>query len=117
MNAAEVLLRKWAAESISGLGIPDFDPDFSASFPSVWVLMTWREVGTLEKQPGRISFTADGTGWRITYSDPTAKRSCTVVAPTLLEGLKKLDSALVAEDTVWSGRGARNQGWRKRKTE
>lgn len=116
-SPVEALLHKWAMESVSGQGIPDFDPDFSNSFPSLWVLMTWREVGNLEKQPGRISFSAEGTGWRLTYSDPTAKRSCTVVGETLLGTLKKLEHAVTAPDTVWSGRGSRNSAWRKRKTE
>jgi hypothetical protein len=114
---AEALLHRWASESINGVGIPDFDADFSASFPNLWIMMTWREVGSLEKLPGRISFSADGTGWRLTYSDPTAKRSATVVAETLMGALSKLDRAIVSDDTVWSGRGVRNASWRKRKTD
>lgn len=117
LSAAEALLRKWAAESVNGHGVPDYDPDFSNSFPNLWVLMTWREVGQLEKLPGTISFQADGSGWRLTYRDPTAKRSATVVAQTLLEGLKKLDACVVAEDTVWSGGRRGNTSWRKRKSE
>ncbi len=116
-SPAEALLQRWAAESINGVGVPDFDPDFSNSFPNLWVLMTWREVGSLEKLPGRISFSADGTGWRVTYSDPTAKRSATVVAETLMGALRKLDEAIVSADTVWSGRGTRNASWRKRKSD
>jgi len=117
LNPAEALLRRWAAESVNGHGIPDHDGDFSNSFPNLWVLMTWREVGNMEKSPGTISVQADGSAWRMTYRDPTAKRSCTVVAQTLMEAFRKLDHAVVAEDTVWSGRGSRNQSWRKRKTD
>jgi hypothetical protein len=117
ITPAEALLQRWAAESINGVGVPDFDPDFSNSFPNLWVLMTWREVGSLEKLPGRISFSADGTGWRVTYSDPTAKRSATVVAETLMGALRKLDEAIISADTVWSGRGTRNASWRKRKSD
>lgn len=116
VNPAEALLRRWAAESVNGAQIPDHDADFSNSFPNLWVLMTWREVGQLEKQPGVISVSADGSAWRMTYRDPTAKRSCTVVAQTLMEAFKKLDLAVVAEDTVWSGRKSQNSSWRKRKT-
>jgi len=113
-SPAEQLLRKWAEESENGQAmLPDFDADFSASFPNLWVLLTWRQVGVMEKQPGSITFRVDGTGWRVQYFDPTAKRSCAVVAETVLGGLKKLDLAVVAPDTVWTGGNRRGRTWRK----
>lgn len=116
MTAAEAVLHKWAMESQNGqASLPDFDPDFSASFPNLWVFLTWRHVGKLSKQPGSVTIRADGTGWRLTYLDPTAKRRCSVLASSLMEGLRALDSALVAGDTLWDSFGNRNRGWRKDK--
>jgi len=116
MSPAEKLLAKWAAEKDGGQSlVPDWDADFSASFPNLWVLLTWDQVGKLKKQPGRLTLSVDGTGWRLTYMDPTAKRSTAVVQPTLMEALKKLDAQVVAPDTVWTSFGSRNRGWREEK--
>jgi len=116
LSPAEEVLHRWALESQNGqASLPDFDPDFSASFPSLWVFLTWTDVGKLHKQPGSVTIRAEGTGWRLTYLDPTAKRRCSVLAPTLMDGLRKLDATVVARDTVWDTFGNRNRGWRQDK--
>jgi len=116
LNPAETILARWAAEAANGSSLPDFDPEFSASFPNLWVFLTWSEVGQFSKAPGKVSIAAEGTGWKISYYDPSAKRGTAVVSGTLMEGLKKLDAALVSGDTVWSGGGTRNKGFKKRET-
>lgn len=114
-NPFENVVAKWAQEAMHGPQLPDFDPDFSASFPSLWMFLTWREVGDLERAPGTLSVAVDGTGWRVSYYDPSARRRCSVLAPTLTDGLRRLDAAVVSPETVWSGGGSRNRGFRKRK--
>lgn len=114
-SPAEELLHKWALESQGGqASLPDWDAEFSASFPNLWVLLTWDQVGELRKLPGQITFKADGTGWRVTYLDQTAKRSTAVVAQQLLDGLRKLDLAVVHPDTVWAQFGRGNRKWTKK---
>lgn len=116
MHPAEALLARWAQESQGGQSmLPDWDADFSASFPNLWVLLTWDKVGKFMKQPGRLSFAVDGTGWRVEFMDPTAKRACAVVASTLMDGLKKLDAAVVHEETVWRSFSRGKRGWREEK--
>lgn len=116
MTPAEMLLNKWAQEKENGQPIvPDHDPDFSASFPNLWVLLTWTTVGKLRKQPGSLSLRAEGTGWRATYLDPTAKRRCSALGATLMDTLRALDQAVVAQNTVWDTMGNRNRGWREDK--
>jgi hypothetical protein len=76
LSPAEALLAKWAAEHTDGQSIlPDFDADFSASFPNLWVFLTWTHVGKLQKEPGSITVRIDGTGWKLSYYDPTAKKA------------------------------------------
>lgn len=95
--------------------MPDFDPDFAASFPNLWVFLTWRDVGDFQKLPGKLTIAADGTGWKATYYDPSARRGCSVFAPTLMDALRRLDCAVVAPDTAWSGGGGKRSGWTKKK--
>lgn len=116
LSPAEAVLAKWAHEAQDPQGImPDYDPDFSASFPNLWIFLTWREVGKFQKQPGSVSVRAEGTGWRLQYFDPTAKRSCAVLATTLMEGLRKLDQAVVSDETVWTSTDRRTKEWKERK--
>lgn len=117
LNPIEQRLAQWAQEAEDGPSIPDYDPEFSASFPNLWVLLSWRSIGNYDRSPGTLSVSADGTGWRLSYYDPSARRRCTVAANSLTEGLRKLDAAVGAPDTVWSGGKPRSQSFRKRKTE
>jgi len=116
LNPAESILHQWALESMNGqASLPDFDPDFSASFPNLWVFLTWKEVGQMKKQPGSVTIRADGTGWRLQYYDPAALRSCAVVGASLMECLRKLDAALVDPATVWNISNRQKRGWQKPK--
>lgn len=113
LSVIEQAMARLAAES-NGQGlIPDYDPDFSSSFPNIWAFLTWREVGDQEKDPGSVSIAASGTGWKVAYYDPAAEKGCAVLAATLMEGLKKLDAALVNAETLWTG-GRRKTGWRRK---
>lgn len=112
LSPAESVLHKWALESVNGQAcLPDFDPDFSASFPNLWVFLTWTHVGRKLKQPGNITIRSEGTGWRVQYFDPSARRSCACVAPTLMDALKALDQAVVSEATVWNKFQRGKRGW------
>jgi len=112
LSPAATVLAKWAAEADgNGVGIPDWDPDFSNSFPNLWVFLTWSQIGKKLKDPGSLSLRMDGSAWRLTYYDPAAKKSCTVQDPALMGALRKMDSALVHPDTVWSGK-SRQRGFR-----
>lgn len=113
LSPAEKLLAKWAGEANGQPSIPDFDAEFSASFPNLWILMTWTVVGDLEKLPGQIGFQADGSAWKVTYRDPSANRMIGVVATSFLEGLRKLDQEVVRDDAPWSGGKKRKRGWKK----
>lgn len=116
LTPAEKVLAGWAMEAKAEQPLmPDWDAEFSASFPNLWVFLTWTTVGQFKKAPGSMSVRADGTGWRIGYHDPTAKRSTAVVATTLMEGLRKLDAALVADGTVWTSTDRKGKGWTERK--
>lgn len=115
LNPFESIIAQWAQEASDGPVMPEFDPEFSASFPNLWMFLAWREVGNLERTPGSLSLTLDGSGWRLSYYDPGSKRRCSVLAPSLTDALKRLDAAVVASDTVWSGGANRNRGFRKRK--
>jgi len=113
LSPAERVLAQWASEANEvGVGLPDWDPEFSMSFPNLWVFMTWTRIGKVQKDPGSVSMRVDGTGWRLTYYDPAARKSATVIDPTLMGALRKLDGALVSPDTVWSGK-SRTRGFRK----
>lgn len=114
-SPAERVLIKWKEESEAQGVLPDFDPAFAAKYPNLWVFLTWREVQDASKDPGSFSCRIDGTGFKITYSDPTAKRSLTVVATTYEEAMKNLDLAIVADNQPWVIRGQRNRTWRKKK--
>lgn len=115
LNPAETVLARWASESKEQPSFPDFDPEFSASFPNLWVFLTWTQIGKAEKSPGAITLKADGSGWRLSYFDPAAKRGTAVVGQSLMDCLRRLDAALVAPDTVWSAsRGPR--GFRFKET-
>lgn len=116
LSPAEKVLFKWASNAFSEQPImPDWDPDFSASFPNLWTFLTWTGTEKVKKQPGRITLQVDGTGWKVTYHDPTERKSTSAVGTTLREALAKLDSQIVKEDAVWMGGGGRNRGWRKLK--
>lgn len=115
MTPAERVLAQWAAESVeTGVGLPDWDPEFAASFPNLWVFLTWKQIGKMVKDPGSLSLRCDGTGWRVTYYDPAAKKSTAVVDSSLMNAFRKLDAALVSPDTVWSGK-SRQRGFRQLK--
>jgi len=117
LSPAESILHQWALQSQNGqASLPDFDPDFSASFPNLWVFLTWEQVGQLRKEPGSVTVRAEGTGWVLRYYDATAKRSCAIVAASLMEGLRKLDAALVHPDTVWTIRKSGKKGWQEKKS-
>lgn len=112
LSPAERVLAKWAAEADGqGVSIPDWDPEFSQSFPNLWVFLTWTQIGKKLKDPGSVSIRMEGTAWRLSYYDPAAKKSCVVVDTSLMGALKKLDGALVSNDTVWSGK-SRQRGFR-----
>lgn len=115
LNPMERVLAQWAMEALNGPSIPDFDPEFSASFPNLWVLLTWPSVGDVERSPGSLSIAADGTGWRVSYYDPSARRRLAVVSPSLLEGLKKLDQEVTSPSAAWSGGKRKSTSFRKPK--
>lgn len=116
LTPAEEVLAAWAQEAKHEQPlIPDWDPEFSASFPNLWVFLTWTTIGDLRKSPGSLSIRAEGTGWRLGYHDPSAKRSTAVVATGLMEGLRRLDAALVDPLTVWTSTDRRGKGWTERK--
>jgi len=116
LSPAEVVLAKWAEEASGGQGmLPDFDGEFSASFPALWTFLTWTQIGKMKKEPGSVSMRAEGTGWKLTYYDPSALRSCSVASTTLMEGLRKLDAALVHPDTLWVRTDRRKKGWTEKK--
>jgi len=112
-NPVEAALSRLAAEANGQAMIPEYDPEFSASFPNLWAFMTWREVGDQEKDPGSVSISVSGTGWKVAYYDPGAEKGCAVLAQTLMDGLRRLDAAVVSADTLWTG-GRRKTGFRKR---
>lgn len=115
LSEIEKRLAQWAQEALDGPQIPDFDPHFSSSFPNLWVLLTWPAIGHVERSPGTLSVAADGSGWRVSYYDPSARRRLAVVAQTLLDALATLDKAVVAPDAAWSGGKPRSSSFRKRK--
>lgn len=113
LSPAERKLAEWAEEAAGqGISIPDWDQEFSQSFPNLWVFLTWTQIGKVLKDPGSIRIQADGTAWRVQYYDPAAKKSCVVMDPSLMGALRKLDAAVVGTDTVWSGK-SRQRGFRK----
>jgi len=114
LTPVEKTLHRLAQEADGQGRIPDFDPDFSASFPNLWAFLTWAYVGDLVKDPGSVTIKAEGTGWKVSYFDPAAERGCAVLAGTLMDGLRRLEAALVAEDTLWTG-ARRKSGFRRRK--
>lgn len=115
LTPAERVLAQWAQEATHEQPlIPDWDPEFSASFPNLWVFLTWSSVGSMAKSPGSLSLRAEGTGWRLGYHDPSAKRSTAVVAASVMEAFKRLDMALVDPMTVWTSTDRRKKGWTKR---
>jgi len=114
LNPIEATMLRLAQESNGQSSLPDFDPEFSASFPNLWAFLTWREVADLQKAPGKLTVAVDGTAWRVSYFDPAAKRGCSARAFTLLGALKALDGALVDPQTSWTG-GRSKSGWTKKK--
>jgi len=112
-NPVEIALARLAAEANGQALIPEYDPEFSASFPNLWAFLTWREVGDVEKDPGTLSIGVSGTGWKVSYYDPGAEKGCAVLAQTLMDGLRRLDQAVVSPDTLWTG-GRRKTGFRRR---
>lgn len=116
LSPAERVLVKWAEEARNEQPIlPDWDPEFSVQYPNLWVFLTWNTVGNLTKSPGSLSLRADGTGWRAGYHDPSAKRSTAVAGATMAEALRRLDSALVDGQTVWTSTARKGKGWTERK--
>lgn len=116
LSPAERVLSNWAMEAKNEQPIiPDWDPDFSVTYPNLWVFLTWRSVGDMAKSPGSVTLRAEGTGWRAGYHDPSAKRSCAVVGTTLAETLKRLDVAVVDDLTVWTSTDRKGKQWTQRK--
>lgn len=106
---------RWAQQTDNGQAcLPDFDAEFSASFPNLWAFMTWTEVGEMMKDPGKVTVSVDGSAWKLAYYDPAARRGTSVVAKTLMDGFRALDAAVVHPDTVWTG-GKRRPGWTRKK--
>lgn len=114
-NPVEALIRKWAHESKNGAMLPDFDPEFSASFPHLFSLLTWKEASGMLKAPGSITIQADGSAWKLTYRDPSSQRWTAVVAQTVMEGLRKLNEAIPHPDTVWNGGKRPQRDFREKK--
>ena len=112
---AHELLLKWSKEADGQPVMPDFDPQFSATYPNLWILMTWKEIDGKGKQPARLTMAVEGTGWTLRLADPTAKRSLVAAAPTLLDALRKLEEWIPHPDCPWQVRGNRNTGWKKLK--
>lgn len=115
LSPAEETLVRFVKEAFNGEELADFDPEFSLLYPSLWMFLTWRQIGDVERSPGRLSMSVDGSCWRLSYYDPSAKRSTAVVAPSLADGLKRLDQAVTASDTVWTGGKKKNASFRKLK--
>lgn len=117
LSAAELKLAAWASEEKDDEKDLQWDPEFAMRYPSLWVFLTWRSIGNVLRAPGRLSLSSDGTAWRVGYYDPSARRSCAAVGTTLDDALSRIDKALTAEDTVWSGGQPKFKGFRKRKSE
>jgi len=114
LNPIEATMLRLASESNGQGTMPDFDAEFSASFPALWAFLTWKEVGDYNKAPGKLSLAVDGTAWRLSYYDPAARRGCSVRAVTLMQALACLDKALVDPNTPWTG-GKSKSGWTRKK--
>ena len=82
LNPIERLLGQWAMEANGEALLPCHDPEFSASFPNLWMLLTWRAVGDFERAPGSLTVSADGAAWKLSYYDPSAKRRASVAGAT-----------------------------------
>jgi len=115
LNPAELKLSQFIQEATNDAEIAEWDAEFALSYPTLWVFLTWRQVGDVLRAPGRLSLTADGTSWRLGYYDPSAKRSCAVVGTSVADCLSRMNSALTAAETVWSGGTPKFRGFQKRK--
>lgn len=114
VTPVEAAMLRLAQESEGQGMLPDFDGTFASSYPALWAFLTWREVGQLQKAPGKLTLAVDGTAWRLAYYDPAARRGCSVRALTLLDALAALDKALLDPQTAWTA-GRIKQGWTKKK--
>lgn len=117
LTPAEAKLAQWVKESKDEPEDLAWDAEFSMQYPSLWLFLTWRTIGDVVRTPGRLSLQVDGTSWRLGYYDPSAKRSCAVVGATLADCLSRLNAALTAPETVWSGGKPKSTTFRKRKSE
>lgn len=115
LTPAEAKLAQWVMEADSDAKDLQWDPEFSMRYPSLWVFLTWPQIGEVVRAPGRLSLTADGTAWRAQYYDPSARRSCSAMGATLDSALSRIDAALTAPDTVWSGGKPKFKGFQKKK--
>jgi len=115
LSPAEIKLSQFIQEATTDAEIADWDAEFALSYPTLWVFLTWRQVGDVLRAPGRLSLTADGTAWRLGYYDPSAKRSTAVVGATVADCLSRMNLALTAPETVWSGGQPKFRGFQKRK--
>jgi len=117
LSPAEAKLAQWVMEADSDAKDLQWDPEFSLRYPNLWVFLTWRILGSVERAPGRLSLSADGQAWRASYYDPSTRRSCSAMGTSIDDVLARLDKAITAPDTVWSGGQRKFSGFRKRKTE
>lgn len=107
------LKEQWAREIKEGRGVPIPDDDvFRTAYPTIWDYMSATTLADRwECAPPAMTFSWDGSSWRVTFRDNALEHSITVSASTFADLLLRLNLGM-SNPTNWSKFRRRGRGLR-----